>query len=235
MWIVGHTALSYLVVRCGFSIASKRPGPSLILMVFIFGNIIDALHFGWLRDLTHNPFGTVVFALVWVLIFQRLGLLKGMDIPILLGVSVVHAAGDLIFGGYLPFFPFSGAVYWYRPWNSIEDLLVESLLAVIFIVVLIVSGDFSELKGFATKERKKFFVLFSWKRPLRTGLLYSYLFIAFYLLVIGQFVYYLIWKQLGSLLALDIYFDTFMAAFVLFIGVISLMAVGTGKTDVREQ
>lgn len=234
MWIVGHTALSYLVVRCGFSIAGKRPGPSLILMVLIFGNIIDALHFGPLRDLTHNPFGTVLFALLWVSIFQRLGLLHGKDAPILLGVSVVHAAGDLIFGGYLPFFPFSGAAYWFRPWNSIEDLLVESLLAIIFMVVLIVTGDFSELKGFASEQRKMFFELFTWRRPLRTELLHSYLFIAFYLLVIGQFVYYLIWKQLGSLLAQDIYFETFLAAFALFIGVISLMAFSKAKTEFRE-
>jgi hypothetical protein len=218
------------VVKSGFTIARKKMEPALIFMVFIFGNLPDATHMGWFRDLTHNPAGTVLFCLVWALIFKRLGVLKKDDMPVVMGAGVIHAAGDLIHGGYLPFYPFSGAVYYYRPWNSVEDLLFETVLAVIMIAVLLRSRDWSELSDFAAEQRQRFFREFRWNRPFRTGFVYAYLFIAFYLMLVGQFVFYIVWKQARSLMAHDIYSWSFLAAFALFITAISAMAFGSGAS-----
>jgi len=226
MWIVGHTALAYLVVSSGFAIARKKIEPTLLFMVFIFANLPDATHLGWFRDITHNPAGTVLFCLIWALIFQRLGLLKKGDMAILMGAGVVHAAGDLIHGGYLPFYPFSGAVYYYSPWNSPEDLLFETVLAAMMMAVLLRSRDYLGLTDLAARERRKFFEEFRWNRPLRKGLVYGYLFIAFYLLLVGQLLFFIVWKQTRSLMAHDLYSWSFLAVFAVFIIAVSAMAFG---------
>jgi len=235
MWITGHTALAYLVVRSGFSLAGKKPGAGLLLMVFIFGNILDALHFGWLRNFTHNPFGTILFPLLWAYIFHWTGHLRKEDFPIVIGASVVHAAGDLVFGGYLPFFPFSWNVYMYDVWNSPANLIFESVVTVLFLAVLLWTGDWRALMEFGQEERRLFFERFAWRRPVQRALLNSYLFIAFYLLIIGQFVYYLLWKKLGELLAPNMLVWLFLATFVLFILAISCLAFGKAATHGNGQ
>jgi len=197
-------------------------------MVFIFGNILDALHFGWLRNFTHNPFGTVLFPLLWAYIFHWTGHLRKEDFPVVMGASVVHASGDLVFGGYLPFFPFSWNIYMYAVWNSPANLIFESVITVLFVVLLLWTGDWRELRAFGTSERRLFLERFGWRKPFQKALLNSYLFIAFYLLIMGQFTYYMLWKKLGDLLAPDPLVWLFLATFVLFILAISMLAFGKG-------
>ena len=233
MWIVGHTALAYLVVRSGFFIAGKRPGPALIFMVLVFGNILDATHFGWLRDVTHNPAGPVLFTLLWALIFQRFGLVGKKDLGILMSAGAVHAAGDLVIGGYLPFFPFSGRAYYVWPWNSLEDLLLETILGAIFLAVLFLSRDYRGLVDFAADQRRDFLAAIRTRSLFRRELLHAYIFIAFYLLMVGQFVFY-VRTRTGHLLDADVYSWLFLAVFALFMAAISQIAFGKGacrKTD----
>jgi len=230
MWIIGHSALGYLAAKAGFSIGKKPLRPDLILLILVFSNLIDALHFGWLRDLTHNPLGTALFTLLCVFVVARSSLLEKGDAPILAGVSLLHAAGDLLFGGYLPFYPFSSAVVWAWPWNSAENLVAESVLGALFIAVFVLSSDYRIVNNFAAGQRKLFFAGSKQKKifdqMLDTRVMLTYLFILYYLLLVGQFVYYLLWKQLADLSALRWYFMLFLAVFASFIVVISAAAFG---------
>ncbi len=226
MWIVGHTALGYILAKAGFSLGKQPLRPDLVLLIFFFSNLIDALHFGWLRDLTHNPLGTILFTAAAIVVADRLGLLRKGDGAVLAGVSVLHAAGDLLFGGYLPLYPLSSTVYRAWPWNSVEDLLFESVLGALFYVVFLFSREFRESRAFAAGQRRLLF------RELRLGsvldrrFMHIYMFSLFYLLLVGQLVYYLLWKQLGDLLAGRWYFWLFFGAFALVLASISAAAFG---------
>jgi len=232
MWIVGHTALGYLLARAGFSLGRKRLRPDMVLMIFFFSNLIDALHFGWLRDLTHNPLGTALFTAMAILVLARLGLLQKGDGTVLAGVSGLHAAGDLLFGGYLPLYPFSAKVYYAWPWNSVENLLFESALGVLFVAVFLSSRDHGEVRAFAAGQRKLLFGELHWRNALDRRFMHIYMFTLYYLLLVGQFTYYLLWKQLADLLAARWYFWLFLCAFVLVLAAISAAAFH-GETRVQ--
>jgi hypothetical protein len=224
MWIAGHTALGYLVAKAGFSIARRPLRPDLVLMIFFFSNLIDATHFGWLRDITHNAIGTVLFTALAIVILDRLGMLQKGDGPVLGGVSVLHATGDLLFGGYLPIYPISTRVHWAFPWNSPENLVTESVLGFLFVAVFWLSSDFKESRRFAAEQRTLLFRDFKPGKALDRRFLRIYMFTLFYLLFVGQLVYYLLWKHLGDLLSGLWYFWLFLPAFALMLAGISAAA-----------
>jgi hypothetical protein len=224
MWIAGHTAFGYLVAKAGFSVARKPLRPDLVLMIFFFSNLIDATHFGWLRDLTHNAIGTVLFTALALLILDRLGMLRKGDGPVLGGVSILHATGDLLFGGYLPLFPFSNRVHWAFPWNSPENLVTESALGFLFVAVFCLSADFKRARRFSAGQRTLAFRDLRPMKALDRRFLRIYMFTLFYLLFVGQLVYYLLCKHLGDLLSGLWYFWIFLLAFALMLSVISAAA-----------
>ena len=229
MWIVGHTALGYLVAKAGFSLGGKPLRPDLVLMIFFFSNLIDATHFGWLRDLTHNPLGTALFTGIAIFVLGRLGLLQKGDGAVLAGVSALHAAGDLLFGGYLPFYPISTTVYYTWPWNSMVQLLFESALAILFAAVFLLPAIIGEVRSFAAGQRRLLFGELRWGNALDRRFMRIYMFALFYLLLAGQFVYCFLWKPLGDLSAGRWYFWLFLGAFALMLAAISAAAFGREK------
>jgi hypothetical protein len=224
MWIIGHTALGYLVTKAGFSLGKRPVRPELVLMIFFFSNIIDATHFGWLRDITHNILGTALFTALAIIVADRLGLLQKGEGPVLAGVSALHAAGDVLIGGYLPFYPFSKTVYYAFPWCSVEDLVFETVLGLLFVAVFFGSSDFGKTRAFASGQKRLFFRDFRLAKAVGRRFLHIYIFNLFYLLLVGQFVYYLLWKDLGYLFAGRWYFWIFLVAFVLMLSAISAAA-----------
>ncbi len=166
MWILGHTALAYLMVRFVFRIKKTEPRPGLLLYVFLFANIQDALHFGALRQITHNFIGAVLFPLLWIYLFEKWGMIRKEDRFLLLAAALCHLIGDFGFSSFLPLVRagFREPRYWV--WNSVDNLVAESVLGIVFLVILVWSGDLRRLWDRIRKMRGDYQSL-----PEATGLL----------------------------------------------------------------
>ena len=140
--------MAYLLLRPVFKLRQKEPEGYQLFYIFLFANILDSAHFGMLRVLTHNLLGALLYSLLWLFIFEKLEVLKKSDGWLLLVAALIHIPGDLLFSSFTPFFPFS---YWSPglfPWNGPVDLVVESLLGLVFLAVLHRTGDLERLGAF---------------------------------------------------------------------------------------
>lgn len=111
MWVIGHTAFAYLIVKPIFVVIRKELDPNLILFIFIFANIIDSLHFGFLRYYSHNLIGTVFFSVFWLLFFEKFKIVEKKDFTVLLFVVGTHIITDLVFSDYFLLFPINKKSY----------------------------------------------------------------------------------------------------------------------------
>lgn len=192
MWILGHTVLAYLIVKTLFSRPDTRFDGRIIFFIFIFANITDSLHIGPLRDVIHNPGGTFLYSMAWIWLFKRVHLIEQKHILILLAATGAHIIGDLLFSYYHPFLPFNDLGTTLYAWNSREDLIVESILAILFFIVMKRTGDLARLDAFIRVEMKKYPTWFDIRRLTKPTMFPSDLIILFFLFVVGQFVLNLI-------------------------------------------
>lgn len=224
MYINGHTALAYLLIGVGLLALRKRIRPEILLFVFIFANLPDALHFGFLRDVTHNTLGTFLFVAFWLWFFHRYKLIDGKHVPLLLFASGAHILGDCLFSGYYLTFPLNFAKYQLYAFNSYEHLLVGSILTLAF-VPLFLAFDFKRLRGFIQEEKRKFMELFELRRVYNPDLFPFYLFVAFYLLALAQLVLFII-ANVDSLASLTWFVWLFLVALVAFLAALTAVWIG---------
>ena len=52
MWVIGHTALAYLVIKLIYTYNKEEFSPRLLIFIFIFANILDSTHIGIFRVFT---------------------------------------------------------------------------------------------------------------------------------------------------------------------------------------
>lgn len=232
MWIVGHTAFAYLIVWAFYTARRKRIQPHLILFIFVFANLPDALHAGSFRALTHNPAGTFLFAAFWLLVFNRFGLIEKRHFPVLLLATGTHVLNDYLFSGYQFLFPWNGTEFQVFAFNSFEDLLVESVLVLAFVIILFTAGDAWRMKRHMQGEKRKLLDRFSLRKVLNPSFFPFYLFVAFYTVSILEFLFYtyLSWHGLLALVWHNLFF---FAVFLLYLTALTL--IGFGRTSMVQQ
>ena len=76
MWVLGHSVVAYVLIELIYFFKKEELEAELIIFIFIFANLIDSIHFGFLRLLGHNLIGTFLLALFWFLVFGKIGIIK---------------------------------------------------------------------------------------------------------------------------------------------------------------
>ncbi len=224
IWIIGHTAFAYLSIKLIFILTKRRLDPNLMVFIFIFANLIDALHIGFLRNLLHNPIGTVIFSAFWLLFFERCKIIKKRDLPVLFFAAGTHILTDVLFSEYLLLFPLNNVSYSIYGWNSPEHLIVGSVLVIVCMAVLYLSGDYYKLRNYLYEKKSKFISDFTFKSIYNPSLFTLYLFIAFYLFTIAQLFYFILLK-LPSLTMGVWYVWMFFITFAFFLFVITTLLI----------
>ncbi len=222
MWIVGHTAFAYLIIWAYYTARRRRIQPILILFIFVFANLPDALHAGIFRAFTHNPAGTFLFAAFWLLFFNRFGLIEKRHFPVLLLATGTHVLNDYLFSGYQFLFPWNGTEFQVFAFNSFEDLLVESVLVLAFVMVLVAAGDVWRMKSYMQGEKRRLLHRFSLRNAFNPVFFPFYLFIAFFTVSILEFMFYTYLSWHG-LLALQWHNLLFFAVFLLYLTALTLI------------
>jgi hypothetical protein len=228
MWIVGHTAFAFLLIWMLYRIRGRRIHSSLILFIFIFANLPDALHAGIFRAITHNLAGTFLFAAFWLLFFNRLGLVEKRHFPVLLMATGTHVLNDYLFSGYQFLFPWSGTEFRVFAFNSFEDLLVESILVLVLVAVLNFAGDLSRMRSYMHGVKRRLLDRFSLSNAFNSDFFPFYLFVAFFTVSILEFLFYtyLSWPGLS---AFGIHNLLFFNGFLLYLTALAVMGFGIGE------
>jgi hypothetical protein len=225
MYIIGHTALAYLFIKPIYKLKRESIPPVMVLFIFIFANIIDSIHVGFFRTIGHNFIGIFLFSGFWLLFFNKYKIIKNHHFPILLLATTTHIFTDYLFSNFLFFFPFIDRGFSVFGFNSVEDLYIECILIGLWVSVFIGSDDFRRFKVFMTLEREKFIKSFKINKIFNPDLFIFYLFIAFYLFVIVQFIVFL-YINYHYILNLIWYVWFFQIANILFIIIFSLVLFG---------
>lgn len=191
MWIIGHTAFAYLLIKFKYRVTKKRLDPNLIIFIFIFANLLDSLHFGNLRFFTHNQIGTVFYSLLWLFIFEKCKIIKKKDYVDLLIAVAAHVIGDILFSSYYIIYLFNITAYSIYGWNSTEHLIIGSVIVMLFITIFLFSGDSFKLENQIQEIKKNLFKGFSLKKIFNNSFFPFYLFLIFYLFTLIQFMIFI--------------------------------------------
>ncbi len=129
MWFLGHTALSLLLVLPLIYLGGKGVDRSRFYLLVFFANLPDFFHLGVVRDYTsHNIFGALVlFALAAYAFRDRVGWPEAL-------AYFSHFVGDLLFGSFMPFFPFVRSNLSLWPWNGWLDTAAELVLGAALLI-----------------------------------------------------------------------------------------------------
>jgi len=143
MWTIGHCCLGYLLSRPFFRKKSLRP--LTILSIFFIATIQDFAHIYIYRTMTHSFTFFIPFTLLLVWIMYKLEVYRKIRmIPLFIAAST-HIMGDILFGSYIPFFPFSSEQWRIFGWSSYLDYSVEILLFPAMMAVMYISGDLKNI------------------------------------------------------------------------------------------
>ena len=219
MYIVGHTALAYLVLRP--FLRSKKDNLAVTLFfIFIFANIIDLFNYRFLRFYGHNLIGTWIIILVAAFIFNKLKLIEKKMIPLLIMAACTHVVADVIFSEYYIFVPFRNKEYSLINFNPLLGQITETVLFGVFIIVLFITKDHIKLIQFLAHEKTKVLHPLENFRAFAKGLIISLIFIVFILFSMMQFFYFTIeYNFLLSIFAKRTWL--YLGSFVLFILVLA--------------
>ncbi len=191
MFIIGHTALSYLVIRPFLFVDKHNLKPKTIFFIFIFANIIDIINIGLLRDLGHNLIGIFLFSGFWLLLFNRYDLIQKSFFPIFIILICLHVFADYLVSNFALFYPLNDTRYFVYYYDPHMGRLIEGIIATIFILFFITSKDFHKMKKFIGSEKIKFFKSFNRKNLFNPDLFIFYMFIAFYIFCFVQLFIFL--------------------------------------------
>ena len=163
MWGLEHMAFAYLVIRPFYAIKGRKVGPELLIMIFAFANLPDALHVGAFRFLLHNSIGLLIFAIIWLAFFIHYGTIKRKHLPVISLAVVTHVIGDLLFSNFYLLYPLSDAGYNHFGWMSFEHVLSGSIIMLAFGLCFYLSGDYSRTRKYLHREEKKFLAIIRFK------------------------------------------------------------------------
>ncbi len=157
MYVLGHVALAYLPVAAYLAIAKKRLAPAVFLALLFFANMQDSIHVGILRELSHNFLGTIVMFAGVFLLLRWAKLVGNDDWPLMAFAVATHVAGDFMFSGFNPLFPFVDAPTTVWGFNSMQDIVAEGILGAVFVAAAWGMGDWARLRKHISERVTKFY------------------------------------------------------------------------------
>lgn len=197
MWILGHTALAYIVLR---AIRYREQGPRLVFLVFVFANIIDSLHLGDLRIPAHTSIGALVWVGLWLYAFRKLGLASRREVPMLAAAAFTHVLGDLAFSGFYLLWPVDGTKFIADNWGTACHIVTEIALGTLFLMGLAITRDHWRLERYLKGAMRVLRDTLSLENALWRGHYDAYLYILFTLFALAQLGVYLTmeWSELAT-------------------------------------
>ncbi len=176
MWAIGHCALAYFVTRSWLSangIAGSdlnevedrgsrtkytRPVVDgwLILLIWVFGNLPDLFHIYALRNISHSLMGATGLLVLALYLVNRFKLARRWQWPFLIVAYLSHILGDIMLSNFLPLYPFSSQILSLFPWNSIEDVAIESVMLIAMLAAMMLNGDYARFKALVRSENQRF-------------------------------------------------------------------------------
>jgi hypothetical protein len=163
-----------------------------------------------------------------LLFFNKFGLIEKKHYPVLLLATAAHVLNDYLLSAYKFLYPFADTEFQVFAFNSLEDLLVESVLVVVFALVMFSVGDVRRMRTFMKEEKDKLVEKFSLRKAISRDSIPFYLFFAFYTVSVLEFLVYVYLSRHG-LLAVVWYKWLFLAVFVLYLVVLTVMVLPHSK------
>lgn len=223
MWLLGHTALAYLVAMGLLAIPAadsskylKNERTVFVLLIFIFANWPDFTHVGVFRVFSHNLLTVLIVTtilIVAVMAYKRISLFEA---SVLFAASISHLIADCIFSSFYLYYPFNATVQAVFPFNGQEDIIAEIVIAIPFLI-LFAHSEAIWRSGLTSRE-----VPFLHGKVnavtdfFSGGTAFSWVFGTFLLFTVSQFIIY-IWLSYAFLLNLNAIYISFLILQLVFI------------------
>jgi len=154
--------------------------------------------------------------------FNRYKIIEKRFFPILLIAASTHIITDYWFSEYHLLFPLTQKGYFVFGFNSYEDLVIESVITILFLIFFFTYKDHIRLRKYIHVQKSLFLKKFKLKYLFKPSFYCFYLFIAFYLFCLGQFIFFVTKNEL-LLLNLVWYVWLFLILFVLFLSILTII------------
>jgi hypothetical protein len=221
MYIVGHTALAYLILRPILALDKTDQKAVKIFYIFIFANIIDIINYNVFRYLGHNLIGTIIFSSFWMMVFYKLNLIKFKYFPLFFIATGTHVVADYLFTEYYFFVPFYDMIYSVFGYDTHYGLVAELILFLIFLPVFFGLGDCKRMKNFFYNAKQKT-MSSVYEGAIIVPAITSLLFIAFFLFIIAQLAVFFVTNRY-CITHCGWIPGTYIIAFILFIILFALI------------
>jgi hypothetical protein len=185
MWTLGHFCFGYLISRPLFG---KEPlKPLTLLSIFFMAAVADSVHVYQFRPMMHSTAFFLPFTLIILFVLYKFEIFRRKELIPLFVASVTHVFGDILFGSFAPFAPFSYEEMGIFIWGSYFHISVEIILFALMLLFLILTGDLKKLDEVA---------LLKSEETKGQGIFQDYILVIFTMVTLGQ---------IGAIFYLDIF------------------------------
>jgi hypothetical protein len=221
-------------VKLVYRLTNKELDPKIILFAIFFSNLIDLFHFDFYRTISHSLIGTLVIGCSVLFLFRFFQLIKKSEIGILLIALITHIPADYFFSTYHFFYPFDPTSFSIFSFNSYEDIVMETILGFIFILVLFLSNDIKKIKDFMSFLLKSTISDLKASKLMKKDHIVFFTYFGFFLFTIGQFFVFLLLNS-GLIRNLSWYVSlfTFIWIFVLLLLIYSIIPFRERKEEMK--
>jgi len=222
MWGLEHAALAYLVILPFFLARKKKTEPELLILIFAFANLPDAMHFGEFRFWLHNSMGLGIATILVLALFKHLKMIEYKHIPILLIAVMSHIVGDMLFSNFYLAFPFDDVGIHYFGWMSNEHMKAGIIVIMLFLFSFHASEDSVRLREYAVRQKKRLLDMKSLKEIWEPDLFVFYLFVLIMIFLVTQALImtlevFLVWRlEILAVAALLMNYAMAMSLFSMF-------------------
>jgi len=247
MWLIGHTALAYVVIKVIWIVFKSKSNsksnnkgndtelrddtkkyllrfsPHFIILLFVFANWPDFIHVGELRILSHNLLAVFVVPIIILLVLHRFNIVNRLEATLLVIASGLHALTDTLFSAFHLLYPFQSTAFSIYPFNSPQDIIAEGVIITIFLTMFLWTRDWKVLSNFLSN-----CFVGSWRkvksdsRNVLIGHLYIFIFLLFSLFALIQLVMNMdVFFAPGYII--EWYRMFFIIIFTVFIGILGII------------
>ena len=198
MYFIGHFAIAYFILR----LLDRRTfrDPLMFPTIMVFASFPDIMHIVNMRHLAHNFLGTAGIVLLGVIALYLFKVFNRKQLGLIFIAGFSHFIGDIVFGSYYPFGPFSFRSVTLFEFESPIHLYTEIILISMSITVFHLSGEHRTFREWSGR------VIHDFKQKMRAdqlflGSFYPFLILYGYLSisVLEPIIYFRRnWSDIGS-------------------------------------